>query len=254
MNIDWFTFVAQIVNFLILVALLRWLLYDRILEAMQSRQERLAARLSSAEEAESRAERSRQHYESLRAEVNHTREQALSELQTQIAEQRDAMIREARDATDQLRRQWREELARDRQELLNTLRREAGSAGLRVAEHLVSKLGDAKLRNNLVQQFLRQLEQVAAEQRKEVAAQLAGDGAVMIVRTYPDLEPTQQQRIEAFLADWLESDPAVEFEEDPALVCGLELDAAGHCFGWNARDALQDLELEFEQQLERPPS
>jgi F-type H+-transporting ATPase subunit b len=36
--IDWFTVVAQIVNFLILVALLKHFLYDRIIRAMDKRE------------------------------------------------------------------------------------------------------------------------------------------------------------------------------------------------------------------------
>ena len=39
MTIDWFTFVAQIINFLILVALLKYFLYGRLVAAMDQRQQ-----------------------------------------------------------------------------------------------------------------------------------------------------------------------------------------------------------------------
>jgi hypothetical protein len=38
--INWFTVIAQIVNFLILVVLLKYLLYDRIIKAMDERRQR----------------------------------------------------------------------------------------------------------------------------------------------------------------------------------------------------------------------
>ncbi len=37
MLIDWFTIIAQIINFLVLVALLKYFLYGRILQAMDRR-------------------------------------------------------------------------------------------------------------------------------------------------------------------------------------------------------------------------
>jgi F-type H+-transporting ATPase subunit b len=40
MGIDWFTLVAQIANFLILVALLKHFLYNRIIKAMDEREKR----------------------------------------------------------------------------------------------------------------------------------------------------------------------------------------------------------------------
>ena len=61
MLIDWFTVVAQIVNFLILVALLKHFLYGPLVRAIDAREERIAARLAEAERkrtggrAESRA-------------------------------------------------------------------------------------------------------------------------------------------------------------------------------------------------------
>lgn len=46
--IDWFTVVAQIINFLILVALLKYFLYGRIVAAMTQRQEEISARWEEA--------------------------------------------------------------------------------------------------------------------------------------------------------------------------------------------------------------
>ncbi|MDT8272548.1 MAG: F0F1 ATP synthase subunit B, partial [Desulfomonilia bacterium] len=49
MEIDLFTWGAQIVNFLILVALLRHFLYGRIVHAIDTRQEKIASRWDEAE-------------------------------------------------------------------------------------------------------------------------------------------------------------------------------------------------------------
>jgi hypothetical protein len=33
------------------------------------------------------------------------------------------------------------------------------------------------------------------------------------------------------------------------LICGLELDVGGYSFGWNVKDFLRDLEVEFSERL-----
>ena len=51
MQIDWFTVVAQIVNFLTLVGLLKKFLYGPIIRAMDDRERRIASRLEEANDA-----------------------------------------------------------------------------------------------------------------------------------------------------------------------------------------------------------
>jgi F-type H+-transporting ATPase subunit b len=55
MLIDWFTVVAQIINFLILVALLKHFLYGRIIKAMDQREERINSRLEEAKKKKTRS-------------------------------------------------------------------------------------------------------------------------------------------------------------------------------------------------------
>ena len=50
MLIDWFTVCAQIVNFLVLVALLKHFLYGPILRAMDAREQTIAGRLAEAQQ------------------------------------------------------------------------------------------------------------------------------------------------------------------------------------------------------------
>ena len=55
MLIDWFTVIAQVVNFLILVWLLKRFLYRPILDAIDDREQRIATKIASAEAKEHEA-------------------------------------------------------------------------------------------------------------------------------------------------------------------------------------------------------
>jgi len=78
-NIDLFTLVAQIVNFLILLVALKLLLYGRIVRVMDEREERIAARLNEAEQREQQAEGEKASYQEKRREVEQEREAILAE-------------------------------------------------------------------------------------------------------------------------------------------------------------------------------
>ena len=56
MLIDWFTVVAQVVNFLILVWLLKRFLYKPILDAIDAREKRIASELADADAKKAAAE------------------------------------------------------------------------------------------------------------------------------------------------------------------------------------------------------
>jgi len=69
MQIDWFTVVAQIVNFLILVGLLKKFLYGPIIRAMDDRERRIASRLEEANARERQAQEEVQSYRQKREDL-----------------------------------------------------------------------------------------------------------------------------------------------------------------------------------------
>ena len=75
MLIDWFTVIAQIINFLVLLLLLRRFLYKPILNAMEERERKVAERLESARQERVRAEEERARYETLTGDLRQHAEQ-----------------------------------------------------------------------------------------------------------------------------------------------------------------------------------
>jgi len=63
MLIDWFTVIAQVVNFLILVWLLKRFLYKPILNAIDAREQRIAKELADAEAKQTEAQKERDEFQ-----------------------------------------------------------------------------------------------------------------------------------------------------------------------------------------------
>ncbi len=78
MLIDWFTVVAQIVNFLVLVWLLKRFLYKPILNAIDAREKRIASQVLKAQETEEVAKKERDAYQQKNEDLEKQKEVLLS--------------------------------------------------------------------------------------------------------------------------------------------------------------------------------
>lgn len=250
MNDFWFTFAAQIVNFLVLVALLRWLLYGRIVRAMHDRKAKIQNRLEEAEQWRREAEKAaHEHEEEVRA-IEQRREQMLEAARNQAQEEGERLRREAREDVDRKRRQWEEAFRRERRDLLSEVRRQAGHAGVEAARRTLEQLADVDLEARIWDRFAERLRKLDDQQRDEIARHLGDGEDVVSIRSAFNVSQERRKRLRETLRETIGYNAAIEFEQASDLICGLELDVGGYRFGWNVKQFLHDLELEFDDKME----
>jgi F-type H+-transporting ATPase subunit b len=249
MNIDGFTFAAQIVNFLVLVAILRWLLYGPIVRAMKRREQEIADRLQNAEDKRMKAEEKVEQYEQKTREITERREELLNEARRQAHEENERLMHEARDEVDRLRQQWQKQFERERDDTLTDLQRQTGRTTTEAARRLLTQLADVTLEQQMVACFVSRLLKLDDEQRKEIAGHLADDDGRVTVRSAFDLPAESRQQLLDVIREQLEFDADIAFEQSTELVCGLELDAGGYSFGWNIEEILQSMQHDFQERL-----
>jgi len=250
MNDFWFTFAAQIVNFLVLVALLRWLLYGRIVRAMQDREAKIQNRLEEAEERRREAEKTAREHEEKKREIEQRREQMLEEARNQAQEEGERWRREAREDVERKRQQWEEAFRRERRDLLSEVRRQAGHAGVEAARRTLEQLADVDLESRICDRFAERLREIDDQQRDEIARHLGDGEDVVSIRSSFDVSKERRNQLRDALREAIGYNAEVEFEQASDLLCGLELDVGGYRFGWNVKQFLHDLELEFDDRME----
>ena len=102
MLIDWFTVVAQVVNFLILVWLLKRFLYRPILDAIDAREKRIATELADADAKKAEAQKERDEFQHKNEEFDQQRAALLSKATDEAKAERQRLLDEARQAADAL--------------------------------------------------------------------------------------------------------------------------------------------------------
>ncbi len=248
--IDWVTVVAQIVNFLILMLLLRYFLYNRIVRAMDHRRQEIESRWRQAETQRGEAARELEAAREQRRDLENVRQQAMSEIRDEAEAYRRELRAEVRADIDQLRGRWAGALREESQSFLQELRRCAVEQACGVARRALTDLADAQLEQQVVQVFLARLQALDERRRQPLIRDLTEGQPTVVVQSGFELSPALRQSVTSELRRRLLADLEVRFELSSDAICGILLRTRGHKLAWEMGEYLMSLEEEMVRALE----
>jgi F-type H+-transporting ATPase subunit b len=243
MTIDWFTFTAQILNFLILVWLLKRFLYAPIVDAIGQRESRIADRLTEAAHAKETAERTNRRFQEKLDEITSAQEQLQAAAGREVDVWRSEHLRKAKCDVETTRLEWHRGLTREKQSLIEQLQLDGARHAVDISRHLLGQLADERLESRLTSQFLRHLAD-ADQQTLDALSSLHHERTVL-VETSLEMRDTDRDLIAAAIRGITQSDVDIEFRRNADLVCGIELRAPGCKLAWSIRESLAELESDL---------
>ena len=238
MEFDWVTFALEIVNFLVLVWILKRFLYEPVLQTIARRKAGIERSLADAAarhaEAEALELRYRDRLADWEKEKLGLRAQAAAEIEAERA-RRMAALQDVLEKEGARRRAVDE---RQAQEWRGRLERQAVEQGAQFAARLLARLASPELETRLVAVALEDLAQLSGPQMQAVRA-ACRDGQERIVMTsaFPLPEAARGALVEG-LARAAAARPVAEFVEDPGLLAGLRIDIGPWVMHANLRDEL----------------
>jgi len=250
MLIDWYTVAAQVINFAILVWLLKRFLYRPILRAIDAREQRIADSLAEADKARADAEHEREVFEERNAAFERQREERLAQVTEEARAERHRLMEAARRSAEQLREQQVGALRRERDRLGDELVQEAREQVLSITRRALADLAHRDLEDAMTAVFLDRLQDVGEAERRRLAERLTRGGGAIRLRTAFPLSPAQQQRLQGALADGLGVEASMEFEVAPEIVGGIELASDGEKLGWSIEEYLRALRHHLAERLD----
>lgn len=249
MQIDLFTLVAQIVNFVILILLLRHFLYGRITRAMDERRQTISDRLAEARQKKEQADEEAGEYRRKKSELDEKRDEILAEAKELADQRREEMEENARKEVRGLESKWRTGLRRDKERFLRHLRETAGREFFAMAERALSGLANRDLEDQMVAVFLERLGDLEQDDATGIVEAAEDNDGEVVVRTSFDLSGEQHKKVTAALQDALGKRLNADFRTDEELICGIELAAGGLKVGWSVDSYLDALEGEMAEEL-----
>ena len=250
MLIDWFTIIAQIVNFLILVALLKHFLYGRVIKAMDERERKIASRLEDAEKKQEEAENEANSYREKNQELEERRKEFLSQAREEAGKERKELIEKAREEIDQLQSRWREAIRQEKDSFLRELRQQVNEQVCHIARRAMKDLANADLEGQIINTFIERLKNLGEKEQKTIIDSMGkGDHAVTIISAF-EIASNDRQKITKALRNTIEEGVEVEYQTSPDMILGIELKIHGRKLAWSLDDYLESLEASIGRVLE----
>jgi len=238
MDIDLTTLILEIVNFLVLVWLLKRFLYQPVLNIVRKRQQDIQAHLDEAEKAKTEAEQVRKDYEARVATIETEHREALKRLEEELQARRSKALQEIRSAAELEEKKLRS--ARQAQD--DQWRRETEQQSLLLATRFVSRIlrvvADDYLHQRLTDFAIKSLAQLGDDEIASLRASLDNESVLTVHCAFP-LADNQRSELESWVNKRLGLRATVTCTSDDRLIAGIRVAIGSWSLGFNLADELK---------------
>lgn len=239
MELNWTTFVLEILNFLVLVWILKHFLYRPVLAVIARRRAGIEQTLREASEQQAGAEALKAQYEDRLAEWDRERAQAREALTRDIEAERAARQTEMEAALDREREKARVGEAHRLEDLQRRYTETALAQGARFATRLLESACGPDTEARLVDLFIGDLGRLTPAQVAALRNNHADTPADITVSSAYPLSDDRRERLRQALATLCGEDAAPRFEQDDTLLAGVRITIGAWVLGANVRDELR---------------
>jgi len=226
MSLDWITVIAQIVNFLVLIWLLKRYLYRPILNGIDAREAEIADRMLAASHAQEKAEAAENRFIDEIATL-HANESAMTDSARQKAEAaRDVLLADAHEMFEKERKDWDANLKQEGQKYIAELHKMGAEALLSLTRKALGDLADETLEERIVAHVATRLAPMSEDLRSA-----AGGLTEAVATTRDPLPEVARKKLEADVQS-LVPNVTLRFETDAAQSTGVILRVGGAQVAW----------------------
>lgn len=241
MSIDWITVTAQLLNFLVLIWLLKRFLYRPILDGIDAREKEIADRMAEAATIRATAQAAQARHQAEIAALHADRAETLESVRQAAQAEHDSLLEQARERLAAQRASQEQQRAEEARKYTIDLHHAGAEALLSLTRKALSDLADETLEQRIVAHCATRLASAADELRAA-----GGAGREVVALTRDPLPPDLAARLRAELVQALPG-IAVRLETDPALACGLTLKLGGAQAAWTVDGYLDALDAILEE-------
>ncbi len=235
------TFLFQVINFLVLVYILRRLLYRPLREAIDRRREANARAQADAEAARREAAALQQSLDQRLADLDRSREAVIREARDRAEAERQAAAADAEAAIRRRREEVEQQLARERDEAVRSLRAELVRSAVEMAGRLLSEASDSTLQRQLAARLVDELRRVPDDERRRLREEW-DDGEAAVVEAAAEMNGEVLRDLGGAIESLVGRPLDVSVQVRPDLLGGVRLRIGGHVWDASMAGRLQELE------------
>ncbi|MEI6054452.1 MAG: F0F1 ATP synthase subunit B [Lentisphaerota bacterium] len=250
MLIDTFTVIAQIINFLILVWLLKRYLYKPILKALDEREKKISFELSEGVKMKAEAQKERDEFQYRNDLFDNEVKDLKTKVTKEVAAEKGKLLEDLRKESESIRSKYMESLLVEHQSLNQEINREIQEEVFAIARKTLSELADTNLEESIVQVFIKRLNTLEdIEKEKLISAVASSDSDILIISAFK-LSSQSITVIELAVNNLLAAELAFGYETAPDIISGVELVVGGYKLSWSISKYVSELENNLENLID----
>jgi F-type H+-transporting ATPase subunit b len=242
MLINWFTVIAQLVNFLILVLLLKRYLYKPILKAIDEREKKIADKITQAEKQETEALKEHDTFKKKNEEFELQRSTLLTKAAEEAKTSGENLMEKTRTDAAALKTKLEKAFEEDRnqmsEEIVSKIRKEVFA----ISGKVLKDLANSNLEEQVTQNFITRLQKLKLDEKEKLLKAFSASTSKISIQSAFDIASSQKSLIEKEVSQLLGFNPEFNYKINPELIVGIELNANGFKLAWSISDYLQAVE------------
>ncbi len=239
MELNWSTFALEIVNFLVLVWLLKHFLYQPVKAVVTRRRESIIAQLDEAAAMQRQGEELRRQYENRLADWEAERDEARQGLRKEIDAERSTLLEGLQQELSAEREKASVLAQRQFEEKMREIEAQALAQGARFVSRLVEGVASPEVEGQLLQLLIRELEQLPPAQRDALQATDNGKTVPVTVLSAFPLSEAQKANLQQWIQKLVPTAQSFDWHEDRKLIAGLRVTVGPWVIHANLHDELK---------------
>lgn len=239
MEMNWSTFVLEIINFLVLLWILKRFLYKPVLDVIARRRAGIEKTLTDAKTLHADAEKLQEQYESRLSDWEQEKQYARETLAQELEAERVRKIEELKTSLEQEKEKTRVAEKRHQLDATRKIEETALILGARFATHLVEEASGPDTELRLVELLINELSQLSAERIKALQASYEKKPEEIVVHSAFPLPHDLAQHLAEAIATVTNPEIPLRFEQDSKLLAGVQIIIGSLILGANLKDELK---------------
>jgi len=253
MKVDWFTVIAQVINFLILVWLLKRFLYKPILNAIDNREKKIKSQLEDAEVKKVEAKKEQEEFKQKNDAFDEKKKALMEKAVEESKIQGEKLLEEVRNAAsaleDKLKKAAKETQKKTNREIAQKTQQEVFA----ISRKVLADLACVSFEEQSVAVFINRLNELNEAEKKQFLASFKSNSNEVLIKSAFELPNKQQAEIQKVIDKILESKGKYEFKVNPEVISGIEITANGYKLAWSISEYINSLEKSISEKIKEYP-
>ncbi|MBA56749.1 MAG: hypothetical protein CMK89_20025 [Pseudomonadales bacterium] len=244
MELDPLTIVLEIVNFLVLIWLLKRFLFKPVQAAIARRQQDLE---QAQQDAQQKAKDATDRQQQLQSKIDDWEQEKIrqqQQLQEQLSRQREQAMDKVRQEAEDEKKRLQTILQQDQAALMEKTQQQAQQGAIQLTQQLLNRLAGTDLDQALLNMFADDINQLPDTERDKLATALRKQKSVLITSARP-LPDAQTQQLQNILQSVLGQNITLETKVDEQLISGVRLTIGPMVLHANLADELEFFKAEL---------